>query len=52
MKVSSSQFDPYLDYMYVYATLDQNNNGEQEPTEEVHVFWIDLKNPEAGRRLF
>lgn len=50
--VSSSQFDPSNDYMYVYATIDENNNGHQDETENIHVFWIDLKAPNKGVRLY
>jgi hypothetical protein len=50
--VRSSQYDPALDYMYVYAVLDENNNGMQEATEPVHVYWIDLKNPSKRARLY
>jgi hypothetical protein len=50
--VSSSQFDPSNDYMYVYATIDENGNGQQDETEDVHVFWIDLKAPKEGARLY
>lgn len=50
--VISSQFDPSNDYMYVYATMDENGNGHQDETEDVHVFWIDLKAPNKGIRLY
>lgn len=50
--VSSSQFDPSNDYMYIYATMDENGNGHQDDTEDVHVFWIDLKAPSKGVRLY
>lgn len=50
--VNSSQYDPSNDYMYVYAALDENENGIQDDKEDVHVFWIDLKNPENRGRLF
>ena len=32
--------------MYVFARLDQNQNGKMEYLEPTHVFWIDLKNPD------
>lgn len=50
--VKSSQYDAANDYMYVYAVLDENNNGLAEDTEAVHVFWIDLANPEKRGRLY
>lgn len=43
--VVSSEYDSANDYMYVFAQLDENNNGQRENTEKIHVFWIDLKNP-------
>jgi hypothetical protein len=50
--VNSSQYDPYNDYMYVYAAVDENVNGYQDDIEDVHVFWIDLKSPQKGARLY
>lgn len=50
--VNSSQYDPFNDYMYIYATLDENKDGQQDETEEVHVFWINLKSPKEGTRLY
>ena len=50
--VRSSQYDPANDYMYVYAVLDENKNGHHDETEEVHVFWIDLKQPENRGRMY
>ena len=44
--VMSSEYDPENDLMYVFATLDENENGQMEYEEATHVFWIDLKNPE------
>ena len=43
--VMSSEYDPENDYMYVFARIDKNENGEMEYEEETHIFWIDLKNP-------
>jgi hypothetical protein len=43
--VISSAYDPANDFMFVYAQLDENNNGQRDATENIHVFWIDLKNP-------
>ncbi len=43
--VVSSEYDYANDYMYVFAQLDENENGQSDETENVHVFWIDLKNP-------
>lgn len=44
--VMSSEYDSDNDYMYIFAKLDQNTNGQMEPEEPTHIFWIDLKNPE------
>jgi len=33
-------------------TIDENSNGQQDETEDVHVFWIDLKPPKKGARLY
>lgn len=43
--VVSSKYDSGNDFMYIYAQLDKSNNGQKDPAEDVHVFWIDLKNP-------
>lgn len=43
--VMSSEYDPANDYMYVFAKIDQNKNGQMERDEETSIFWIDLKNP-------
>jgi hypothetical protein len=50
--VRSSQYDPANDYMYVYAVLDENENGHHDETEDVHVFWIDLKAPSNRGKLY
>ncbi len=43
--VMSSQYDSVNDFMYIFARLDENNNGQIEYEEATHIFWIDLKNP-------
>lgn len=43
--VISSEYDCANDFMYVFAQLDENKNGQRDETEEIHIFWIDLKNP-------
>lgn len=50
--VISSDYDKNDDYMYIFSRLDENKNGEIEKTEPVHVFWIDLKNPETAERAY
>ena len=44
--VMSSEYDPENDFMYVFARVDHNKNGQMEYEESTHIFWIDLKNPE------
>ncbi|TSE07005.1 EF-hand domain-containing protein [Aquimarina algiphila] len=44
--VMSSEYDPANDFMYVFAKLDQNENGKIENNEETQIFWIDLNTPE------
>lgn len=44
--VISSEYDSANDYMYVFAKIDKNQNGRIEQNEGIHIFWIDLKNPE------
>lgn len=44
--VMSSEYDSDNDAMYVFAKMDENENGQMEQEEQTHIFWIDLKNPE------
>ncbi len=48
----SSEYDPANDYMYVFAILDENNNGKPEDHENVQIFWIDLKDPIQNGRQY
>lgn len=50
--VISSEYDSANDYMYVFAQLDENNNGQRDDKESTHVFWIDLKNPTNNGRIY
>ena len=50
--VISSEYDCANDFMYVFAQLDENKNGQGDETEKVHVFWIDLKNPRNNGRQY
>ncbi len=50
--VISSQYDYANDMMYVYAQLDENKNGQREETEPVHIFWIDLNNPDSNGQQY
>ncbi|MCV9385463.1 hypothetical protein [Reichenbachiella ulvae] len=43
--VMSSDYDAGNDLMYVSARLDENQNGQMEAEEAIHIFWIDLKDP-------
>lgn len=44
--VMSSEYDSANDYMYIFARLDKNSNGQIDKDEPTDVFWIDLKKPE------
>jgi hypothetical protein len=50
--VISSEYDCANDFMYVFAQLDENKNGQIDEIEKVHVFWIDLKNPKNNGRQY
>ena len=44
--IYKSEYDPSNDLVYIFAQLDENQNGLIDDGEDVHIFWIDLKNPE------
>ncbi len=50
--VLRSAYDRRIDHMYVYARKDENNDGYMNPNETEHVFAIDLKNPQMGKRVY
>jgi hypothetical protein len=50
--VIRSEYDSANDYMYVFAQLDENNNGNRDQKENIHIFWIDLKNPANNGRQY
>lgn len=50
--VVRSEYDSGNDYMYVFARLDNNNNGERDEAEPTHIFWIDLKDPGNTGRVY
>ncbi len=50
--VLSSEYDPANDFMYVFAQLDKNKNGKRDEGEDIHIFWIDLKNPQRTGRQY
>lgn len=43
--VFKSEYDSENDFMFVFAQLDSNQNGSKDENEPMHVFWIDLKDP-------
>ncbi len=49
--VLKSEYDQENDFMYVFAKLDENQNGQLEDSEPIHIYWIDLKDPgKSGRQ--
>jgi len=50
--VIKSEYDPGNDFMFVYAQPDINGNGQKDDSEPVHIFWIDLKNPDRTGRQY
>jgi len=50
--VFKSEYDPDNDFMYVFAQLDTNENGRQDEGEPIHIFWIDLKDPNKAGLLY
>ena len=50
--VFKSEYDSDNDFMYVFAQLDNNNNGRQDEGEPIHIFWIDLKDPSKTGRQY
>ena len=50
--VYKSEYDPANDFLSIFAQLDANADGRTESKEPVHVFWIDLKNPERVGRQY
>lgn len=50
--VFKSEYDPGNDFMYVFAQLDSNNNGQQDEGEPTHIFWIDLNDPAQTGRAY
>lgn len=50
--VYKSEYDPANDFVYIFAQLDENANGQIEDVENVHIFWIDLKNPANTGKLY
>ncbi len=50
--VLKSNYDSENDFMYVFAQLDKNGNGKRDEDEPVHIFWIDLKDPNRAGRMY
>jgi hypothetical protein len=50
--VFKSEYDSDNDFMFVFAQLDNNNNGQQDEGEPIHIFWIDLKDPNKTGRQY
>ena len=50
--VFKSEYDSANDFMYIFAQLDENENGKRDEEEPIHIFWIDLKNPHQTGRLY
>jgi hypothetical protein len=50
--VFKSEYDAANDFMYLFAQLDSNNNGQKEESEPIHIFWVDLKDPVKTGRLY
>ncbi len=43
--VFKSEYDADNDFMFVFARLDKNTNGQIEDNEPINIFWVDLKDP-------
>ncbi len=50
--VLKSEYDPGNDFMYVFAQLDTNENGRRDEGEPIHIFWVNLKEPNKTGRLY
>ena len=50
--VLSSEYDSANDFLYVFAQLDANGNGKRDQQEAIHIFWVDLKNPQSTGRQY
>lgn len=50
--VLKSEYDPGNDFMFVFATFDSNKNGRKDENEPVHIFWVDLKDPNKTGRQY
>jgi len=50
--VVKSEYDAANDFMYVFAQLDLNKNGQINAGEQTHIFWINLKDPTKSGREY
>lgn len=50
--VYKSEYDSANDLIYIFAKLDENNNGMVDELEPIHIFWVDLKNPERTGKQY
>jgi len=50
--VFKSEYDSDNDFMYVFAKLDSNINGRPDEVEPIHIFWVDLKDPNKTGRQY
>jgi len=50
--VMNSEYDPVNDYMYIFARLDENKNGQRDDGENIHIFWIDLNDVKNRGRQY
>lgn len=50
--VERSQYDSKNDVMYIFARQDVNNDGVVKKEEPLHVFWFNLRQPAAAKRMY
>jgi hypothetical protein len=50
--VYKSEYDPENDLVYVFAKLDENQNGKIDELEPVNVFWVSLKDPQKTGKQY
>lgn len=50
--VIRSQYDSRNDVMYVFARKDENKNGISDKNEPIHIFWLNMKLPVKGKKLY
>lgn len=50
--VLRSQYDSRNDVMYVFARKDENKNGISDKNEPIHIFWLNMKLPVTGKKLY